>query len=57
MYQHLQEWSQEGKLKKPYIDHIYNLTNYKDGFRDLARRKALGKVVIRVKEDPMVAKL
>jgi len=51
MYQRLQEWTDEGKLK-PYIDKIFDLSNYKEAFTSIDTRKVLGKAVVRLQNVP-----
>lgn len=47
MYNKIEEWGTAGKLI-PFVDRVFDLNNYKEAFRVIADRKALGKVVIRL---------
>lgn len=47
MYNKIEEWGNAGKLI-PFVDRVFDLNNYKEAFRVIADRKALGKVVIRL---------
>ena len=47
MYEKIEEWGNQGKLT-PFVDQVFNFSSYKEAFYLVAKRKALGKVVVQL---------
>ena len=59
MFTKLNEWTEKDPSKiAPYVQYIYDQSNYRDAFKVLADRKVVGKAVIQfVKDDVPSSKL